>query len=244
MFLRVCSIFAISTLLLSCSMDRGPFYNGDQSYDSSKMAGLRGLNPQLMDEKLQGFIKETESIELRVATLLTRLNYLRDEISAYGQTRIETISEVVQNTADTPPQVILPVPDRKTIQAETSKTVVKTKSVKPKAKTLPKKNGVYNVRYGAHKDKTRLVFDINGSTNHEMSFDKEAGIVTIMLPGTQWSTKNSQTYKSSQLSGYEAKSSGQGTIIAMAVKGTSSVKTSKIGKSGSNPSRLVIDLMK
>ncbi len=225
-------------------MDRGPFYNGDQSYDSSKMAGVRGLNPQLMDEKLQGFIKETESIELRVATLLTRLNYLRDEISAYGQTRIETISEVVQNPAEAKPQVILPVPDRKKAQAEPPKPAVKTKAVKPKTKTLPMKDGVYNVRYGAHSDKTRLVFDINGSTNHEMSFDKEAGIVTIMLPETQWSTQNSRTYKSSQLSGYEAKSSGQGTIIAMAVKNTSSVKTTKIGKSGSKQSRLVIDLMK
>ena len=222
-------------------MDRGPFYSDEtHGVNPVKMAQARGINPRLMDEKLSDLIKETESIELKLATLLRRLNYLRDEIVTYDQTRVEKINTVIAPApSKIKPQTILPVPEPKMVKP---KKKAKKKIVQHKK--LPMKSGVYNVRYGAHSDKTRLVFDVNGPTKHDMIFDKEVGIVTITLPQTSWATSTSRTYKSSQLAGYEAKSSGQGTIVAMAVKDTSSVKTQMIGKSGNKPARLIVDLVK
>ena len=128
MILKYLSLFFVSAFLLSCSMDRGPFgWGGEPSHNKITMSEARGINPQLMDKKLQNFIAETESIELKVATLLKRLNYLRDEISAYDQTRIEKINDVVQVSAEKQPQVILPVPEREMAKAKPAQKKAKIK---------------------------------------------------------------------------------------------------------------------
>lgn len=202
------------------------------------MAQSRGVNVTVMDKHLESLMIETSVIEAQVQHLMGRLQFLRDKISAkdaYQKTIIETspVIAVEPKIAEAKPQVILPVPERKIVKP-TSQKIVKKGKAKPTGK------GVYNIRTGVHNDKTRLVFDINGSTKHNVTVDTEAGIVTITLPDTSWGTSNSQMYKLNQLSGYEAKSSDKGTIIAMAIANTSDVKTMALSK----PNRLVVDLMK
>jgi len=205
------------------------------------MAQPRGVNVAVMDKHLESLMNETSVIEAQVQHLMKRLQFLRDEIGAHGNAYQETIVEtlpvkpVIKEPAQEKPQIILPVPKEKAKKVS-PKPVVKKKSQTPK----PTGKGVYNVRHGVHSDKTRLVFDVNGSTKHDIAVDTEAGIVTITLPDTPWSTSNSKMYKLNQLSGYEAKSSDKGTIIAMAIASTSDVKTMALSK----PNRLVVDLIK
>jgi len=215
------------------------------------MAEMRGINPYLMDDQLRKLITEAQSIELRVETLLNRLNMLSAEIQEYKKPIVNpNISTIVDKnktqTAHAAPQQILPVADRKPEQQKVmAKPALKiVKKAKPAVKKLSNKKGVVNVRYGTHKDKTRLVFDMNGSTKHEMVFDEEVGIVTVTLPQTGWATLSSKTYNTKQIAGYEAKKMDSGAIIAMAVKNTSSVKTHVIGKTKSKPARLIVDLMR
>ena len=105
-------------------------------------------------------------------------------------------------------------------------------------------NGVTNIRTGIHYDKTRLVFDINGSLDHSMDFDRDAGLLTIAMPNTKWATNTKGTFKLTQVNGFDAKPTGQGTMIAMDVKNTSDVKIQKIKAMGNKPARLIIDLIK
>ena len=234
------SCFAI----LSCSVADEPLVYAID--DNERTAGVimaqpRGVNVTVMDKHLESLMTETSVIEAQVQHLMGRLQSLRDEIGAHGNAYQETIVEtlpvkpVTQEPAQEKPQIILPVPKEKAKKAS-PKPVAKKKTQMPK----PKGKGVYNVRHGVHSDKTRLVFDVNGSTKHDIAVDTEAGIVTITLPDTQWGTGNSRMYNLNQLSGYEAKSSAQGTIIAMAIANTSDVKTMALSK----PNRLVVDLMK
>jgi hypothetical protein len=230
-----------SLMLFSCTTDRSPFVAhsyGDQKATNLPMAKSRSVNARILNERLQELTNEAASIENQMSVLLARLNRLRDEISGYDVTRIDVLENTVVKPAEAEPQVILPVPERpKPAQA------VKPDVQKPTVKKQPTKlsgNGVVNVRVGAHSDKTRMVFDINGTAKHTMNYDAEAGVVTIAMPETQWSAANSKTFKNTQISGYEAKESGEGTIVAIAVKNTSDVKTMILSK----PNRLVIDLIK
>ena len=136
------------------------------------------------------------------------------------------------------PQALIPKQD---IKKPSKPKAAKVKTwEKPKAPSNTDVKGVYQVRYGAHAYKTRLVFDVNGPTNHTMNYDAEAGIITITMPNTLWNAEKSKTYNKSQILGYEAKAINGGTIIAMAVQNTRSVKIDTLSK----PNRLVIDLMK
>ena len=206
------------------------------------MAKARGVNVTVMDKHLESLLIETSVIEAQVQHLMNRLQSLRNEIgvqkNAYEETIVEelpVIETIKQKPAKAEPQIILPVPERKVVKASPKPKVKKVNSSQK-----PKGKGVYNVRTGVHADKTRLVFDVNGLTKHDVVVDTEAGIVTITMPDTLWTTNKSRMYKLNQLSGYEAKSSGQGTIIAMAITNTSDVKTMALSK----PNRLVVDLMK
>jgi len=230
----------VSCFALSCSMVDDPLvYSMDTNERTAgvPMAQARGVNVQVMDKHLESLMTETSVIEAQVQHLMGRLQSLRDEIgaqNAYKATIIETIPVAKTEPAKTEPQVILPASQTKAVKTISKPTV--KKAIK---KSTPKGKGVYKVRHGVHADKTRLVFDVNGSTKHDMMVDTEAGIVTITLPDTSWGTGKSRMYKLNQLSGYEAKSSGQGTIIAMAIANTSDVRTMTLSK----PNRLVIDLM-
>ncbi len=216
--------------------------------DAIPMAGLRNVNVNILNKELRDLANEAQSIETQMEVLLARLNNLRDGIAGYNTTQIEVLSNDIAKAepAKNAPQAILPVKER-------PKPIVKKAAVKPKpAQSVPPKtetkqkasttsgNGVKNVRVGVHKDKTRMVFDVNGSTKHTMNFDQEAGVVTMTFPETKWSATKSKTYTLDQISGFEAKETEQGTIIAIAVRNASDVKAMTL----SNPNRLVLDVLK
>lgn len=235
MNLKYLSLVFVSCFALSCSMvDQPLVYPVDEINRTAglAMAKSRGVNVTVIDRHLESLMNETSLIESQVQHLMGRLQSLRDEIgieNAYEITIFETMPAVEVISEKIEPQVIVPAPER---------AIEKPISIAPKI--VSKAAGVYKIRHGIHANKTRFVFDVNGSTKHKMAFDSEAGIATITLPDTLWSTSNSRIYKLNQLSGYEAKSSGQGTIIAMAIQNTSDVKTTILSK----PNRLVVDLIK
>ena len=222
-------------------------YTDAQSERSAGMqlAKMRGVNVEVMDQRLQSLVNEAKLVESQIDHLIKRMQGLREEMASYISPNPYKQTIIEQVLAKEEPQVILPVPERAAKVEPTKKPIV-VKKPKPKKKKSPvvKKNtkgeGVVSVRHGVHADKTRMVFDMNGSTVHSHEFDKEAGVLTITLPKTKWSASKSRAYSLSQISGYEAKDSGQGSIIAMAVKNTSGVKVIPL----SNPNRLVVDVMK
>lgn len=206
------------------------------SHGDPRMAGARSVNPKVMDTHLAALIQETQAIESQVDGLLKKLESVRAEILAHSLSK--------EPEAIAKPQTILPVPER---PAVTKVKMVKKPVAKPKkvvkANSISKL-GVVSVRTGVHKDKTRLVFDVNGSTANTVEFDKELGLLTVSLPKTKWATQTSRSYKFAQLAGYEAKNSGEGSIIALSVKNTSAVKTSTMKKMGAKSARLIVDLIK
>lgn len=228
----------------------------------------KGINLAVTDDHLLQLLNEANRVEEQLSHMAGRLTELRRDIIAYrhhtktgpslkqppmlGDRAVEeatiapasgdvvTVDRAVEKQTLKPRTVIV---TKKGVPVEPEKAEVAKSITEPAKKedVISNSDGVYKVRYGLHADKTRLVFDLkNGSTQHTMNFDKQAGIVTVTLPEAPWKTASGQTYKLEQLSGYEAKQSGQGTIVAMAVKGTSSVKTMSL----SSPNRLVIDLIR
>lgn len=238
---------------MSCAADRQEqtrIYERaeDGSSIEWRMAGVRSINTELLNKDLSNMIADTKAIESQIKDLQNKLENLRSQIALTSAIPFKDNAPV----ADEAPQTIVPSVQEDAHLEDKAKII--TENVKPQQKpsvqkSSPKtktalKSGVNSVRTGVHKDKTRLVFDINGSTKHTTDFDKELGLLTVTLPQTQWGTTTTQAYRLPQLSGYEAKNSGQGSIVALSLKGVSSVKTSTIQKTGVRPARLVIDLMK
>lgn len=244
MKIKIAILSLVSVSLLSCSDGRKPLvYDDVQMSSGVSMTPARGVNIEVMDDHLSSLLNEAGLIESQLNHLINRLASIKHEISGYNSEVITTQSSTLQEppmlekiivrddvTFDGPaivnPAIIEPAAPVTTQKVTTTKAKVTTQ-------------GVNNVRYGIHSDKIRLVFDTDTLSTNTMSFDKEAGIVTISMPKTQWSASKSAVYNLSQLSGYEAKQSGQGTIVALAVKNTSDVKLMSL----SSPNRVVIDLI-
>lgn len=252
MISRLFWLITLSLPLISCSMNSGDdqltHNNRVIAKQDIRMAGARGVNVKVLDKELGALLHEATDIEKQMMALSDRLMKLKQKISGFDTTVIEQLP--VQMIASEKPKTILPVAERPKIEQKTPpkptvKKIVKPAKPKPVVKTtVSKAKGVVGVRVGVHKDKTRLVFDINGSTARTHDFDKEAGLLTISLPNTPWATKAQRMYKLSQVSGYDVNKQGQGSVVALAVKNTSSVKTSVIAKTKTKPARLIVDLIK
>ena len=213
------------------------------------IAESKGLNAQVMDGYVTSLINETAQIEAQVEKLMQRLTSIRMELAAYqpnSNTADTQSTSLIENYSSGKPLKELDTPvvsntKAKTLVKKADKPTVQSQN-KPRPPVV-KSNGVLNVRTGVHSNKTRLVFDVNGPLNHNFDYDKEVGLLTVTLPETKWSTTTEKTYNLKQIKGYEAKPQGQGTVIAMIVTNTQSVKTSTIQKTGGKPARLVIDLV-
>jgi len=235
-----------SVAIVSCTAQDTPIIYAIEGKDAGTvnlpLAGSRGINMTVIDKRLSDIVAEASSIEYKMQELLTRLNSLKLELNSYDTVAIVKQPMPKVTWTNNIPELVKEQPVALTaepIEAKISPAITKSETVK-KPVVTDKLQGVNNVRYGVHKDKTRLVLDINGSTAHSMNFDKEVGIITLNLPKTKWSTATSKTYALSQISGYEAKSTKQGTIIAIAVKNASDVKALSLF----NPSRIVLDILK
>ena len=258
MSFRLLSFALVTTLLISCTpleQEKYPAYHyGTNTLDEVQkpkkvilpIAEPKGFNINMMDKHLAEMVDEAMDIEEQVSVLLGRLNMLRDEILGYALIRKESVIAEPSQVSYSSNVVIKdnekPIP---LAQPEVKRTSQQVNFVENK-KPLPTsdKRGVITVRYGLHANKTRLVFDVNGATTHEVKYDVDAGIITVNLPDTIWSTEVNKTYKLQQLQGYEAKQDNQGTVIAIAVSDTTSVKAQSLPKSSSKPARIIIDLYK
>ena len=201
----------------------------------------KGVNIRMLDQEITTLRNAAIDIEGDVQTMLSRLNQLEMDIEGYELIRKTiTNSETVnldriletQSSEETSELIIEPSPSQ-TLMAEQAPASGNTE-------TADKNNGVTKVRYGIHNDKTRIALDIKGSTANIVSFDREAGVVTVTLPKTGWVAPYSETYNLAQLEGYQAKESEGGTIIALGIQKTSSVQSFAL----TNPNRIIIDLIK
>ena len=272
MIFRLTSLAFATTVLISCTpAEQDKYYNyhhGGHSTEKQEKTLIpitdpHGINMNMMDYRLQEMVNEANDIETQVAALVDRLTQLREDVSGLALVnKVSVVADPNPHAAKVEiakPQPLVPEVNNNAVVTETVGHAVQPSEQKeaivaenkplqqPKqeaAAKVSKTAGVFDVRVGVHPGKTRLVLDINGSLENKMNFDPEAGIVTITLPKTEWSAAPSKTYKLQQLSGYEAKSSDGGTIVALAVKDTSSVKLEGIKSTGAKASRLVIDLVK
>lgn len=210
------------------------------------MARPRGVNTDIMlDRNLADLVDEAHVIQAQIDVLVARLQSLRSRIYAHDTVSADSFAPAAETPVSLMPMVspaaapaaVAPAP----VVDVTSKP--KPRAPKPQIATA-KGEGVVGVRVGRHADKTRIVFDVNGSTRHTFDFDAQAGVLTVTLPETVWATAQAKTFSFPQLSGYQAKQAEQGTIIAMSVDDTASVKTDTIRATLGKPARLIIDLMK
>lgn len=233
----------------------------------------QGINMDMMDSRLADMVREANDIEFQIAVLIERLQKMRNEISGFALVKkvktespsaeqsMKTIDDIVDDTLE--PDAGEPseqginnehsgvVADESIMNLMAEEEAAEPQETKPQPKPqpqaqkpVPSGDGVVDVRVGVHHDKTRIVLDVNGSTKNNVNFDREAGLLTVTMPDTEWSAPQSKTYKLSQIQGYEAKSENGGTVIAMAVTQTSNVDTVTIARKNNRPARLVIDLMK
>lgn len=248
-------LLAISIgFLVSCS-------NGQSPLGKRKLHEITPLNNSdrktisLTDDHLSNLMDETNEVKKRLIDMQNRLIGLKKEIITYRrftknesnlkkppmmESRAHENNNVAPLTSKQKNELMKPktiiVSRKSDVLADSSRNGDSPNDVASKTYT----NVVKSIRTGIHNDKTRIVIDMNNNINHVMNYDKQANIVTITLPETQWRVLLSQTYNFEQFSGYEAKQTGQGAIIAMAIQKTSNVKSMTL----SNPSRLVVDLIK
>jgi hypothetical protein len=206
---------------------------------AAQLAQAKGLNVLVMDDYLSVLIHDATEIEKQIQILNDKLVSIRSELTNHQN----DVNTNIHEKSLTP--VTKPIETAKNnIKVATTKLKSKPKKRINKTYISSTKIGVNNIRIGIHKDKTRLVLDVNGSTKHDFSFDKEAGFLTITLPKTQWATVLSKTYKFNQIGGYQAQSEGQGSMMALITSDTTTVRTSTIKKTSGKPARIIIDLIK
>jgi hypothetical protein len=252
------------TILLSCTPVNNQggddmVVDGNQAVNPNVLYKLplaqeRGMNTSIMDDRLRTMVNEASDIEKQVEMLVNRLHSLRDDIAglelvekvsvkadlepSIQQATAQPASLIVDNIVNDlakpaiEPEPVIAKPEPQIIQP------VKKAASKPQKLMTSNKEGIFNVRHGIHADKTRLVFDINGSTIHNMQFDEEVGIVTLTLPETKWVAASGEVFNKGRISGYEAKNTGAGTIIAV---GLNKARKAEIFALQS-PSRLVLDI--
>jgi len=236
--------------LLSCAPpynDPAPQLQNRQAGQKSAftyahMARPRGLVTDVMMADVENMVDDARVIQSQIDQLTAKLKDLQAKILLHNSRRHE--AEPVAETL--PVNIIAQSNNRPLLQAPVPQNKIMARKKAVDVETpVTGGNGVINLRIGSHSDKTRLVFDMSGSTRHTYDFDREAGLLTITLPETTWNTDTEKFYRMTQISGYQAKPAAtKGTVIAFSVKNTTAVKTGTIGGSSNRPARLIIDLLK
>lgn len=77
---------------------------------------------------------------------------------------------------------------------------------------------VKDVRFGNHPDKTRVVFDLNGSAGFDFNLSADKKTLTITLSGAGWDAVQSRTVNHPYIASYNANRQGDGTAVRMTMK--------------------------
>jgi len=118
-------------------------------------------------------------------------------------------------------------------------------------KTPPPMTGqaaVYDVRVGEHKNKTRIVIDVNAKTPHSVSLDNNEGIMVVELPQAAWQAATSRNYrKSGFLKSYNVEKASDGStgyFLIFQLKRDAQLSYERVlpALSGGGAQRIVLDL--
>lgn len=107
--------------------------------------------------------------------------------------------------------------------------------------------GVHHIRLGAHKDKTRIVMDVNGPATYNYDLDAVENILIIELPQSKWMTHKSGTAKKSGLiKSFAVEDMGEGSMVIIQLAKNAKVKQDMLLKPSnvSAYNRVVFDLVK
>ncbi len=101
------------------------------------------------------------------------------------------------------------------------------------------------LRTGEHPGKTRLVLDVDASTDFKYELDNKQGLLVIRLPAAQWNAPSEKVFKNSRiLQAYAAKpAKNGGALVALKLKGPAKVlASSKLGKNAAGSYRIFLDV--
>ena len=104
---------------------------------------------------------------------------------------------------------------------------------------------VKNVRAAVHPGKTRLVFDLNGSSDFEYEIDNVKGLLLIRLAADGWDADVERVFRQSKiLKAYASKpAKNGGTVVALKLHGPAKILTSqKLGKNAAGFYRIYFDV--
>ena len=84
----------------------------------------------------------------------------------------------------------------------------------PRASVSAGKHHITNMRIGNHSDKTRIVFDVDAPVVAEIETSQNGRVLYITFNDTGWDIESAKVFPRHRLlSGYEARSSGQNSIV-------------------------------
>lgn len=103
---------------------------------------------------------------------------------------------------------------------------------------------ISEIRFGEHRNMTRIVLDASGKVPYTYSLDATGTLMTIMLPQTAWKTDMQSSPPGSLVESYTATPDGQGgSIVALRLKKPAAVNWSDILAPGSEGGyRVVMDM--
>ena len=218
--------------------------NGASS--STNIFGRRLKNDKERLDRLERAVQDMRNEFARVEPSITKLMGLEGEI----QTLIGELQQI-NNEGSLP----VMAPENPKVMAAGPMTAkpMKPAAVSAAKKTYQKKaappvsNGkasIYDIRFGEHSNRTRIVMDSNAKTGFNVDIDNNEKIAVIDLPQAGWSTTKSKSLaKSNFVKSYTVESSGEGHILILQLKRNAKVTYKDDLKSTTgNSRRLVLDL--
>lgn len=249
--------------LSGCNMIKNPFGGDNKTRapsppmtsvmsQDSEMASPRGTNTSnLFSSNIRDEEQRLDRLERAVQNMRNEFDGVRpsiDRLVAIEQDIQVLIDQLESLTvAQSQPQTAPAPAALKAPQTQSAVVPAPQKMKSASVKAPPVSGGVpsvYNVRFGVHPGKTRMVLDVNAKTSFTTDLDNNEKILVIELPNTQWSGAKQKNVKNPIISSYKVQPMGDnGNMMVVQLKKNTSVTYEKAlnALSGSGQ-RLVIDL--
>ncbi len=186
-------------------------------------------------DNVQPSIKRLTALEGEIKTLVNELKILNSGDPA-------NIMAMQSPQMPAKPQVNKPVTQQpKPVFRKQAQSNYQKKSPPP---STGGKATVYDLRFGEHSGRTRMVMDVNSKTNYSVDIDNNENIMVIDLPNANWTAaKSGSLAKSGFVSSYKVEASETGHILILQLKRNAKVTYQKdLNGTQGNSRRLVIDL--
>ncbi len=219
----------------------------------------RGLNADILfAEDIRGTRRRFERLESAVTELSREFNQAMPAITRLISVEsdlaqmIENLETLMSVAPPEEPAMLDSMPPQGTSPAVYAQTATPPAEQAPPAventpaKAVPGISQVHRLRIGEHKDKTRIVLDLNKSAPYRYDLDNSENLLVIELPETEWAAQRSWSgHKAPLIDSYTVQpmKDGKGSRVIIALKHNASVKKElAIKPNGYADYRIVLDI--